>query len=218
MLPGPEATARSCRGAYRSRQSPAKPEHPTGPGSSAVHNLEHPRERRRVHPRIDDDPTPAPDDDLNASGRGRPGSRPTLGDDHRRDEARRRPFGANLLGTKRSSPPDQHRSGDPVSACRRRYEPPPAQALHNNPELLVLRPASASTRLDHLEPPELRTVRMTVHTNSPQRQASIRQDGPDRRDTFGSKPAAMLSFWKDWSPWVVRRELVAGWAMSSQNP
>src|SRR5215204_7399375 len=122
MLPGPGATARSCRGAYRSRQSPAKPEHPTGPGSSAVHNLEHPRERRRVYPRIDDDPTPAPDDDLHAPSHGRPGSRPTLGDDHRRHKARRRPFRADLLGTKRSSPRDQHRSGDPVSACRRRSE------------------------------------------------------------------------------------------------
>src|SRR5215203_4458446 len=183
MLPGPGATARSCRGAYRSPQSRAKPEHPTAPGSSAVHNLEHPRERRRVHPRIDDDPTSAPDHDLHASGRGRPGSRPRLGDDHRRHEPRRRPFGADLLGTKRSSPREQHLSGDPVSACRRRYEPPPAQALHNNPELLVLRPAPASTRLDHLEPPELRTVRMTVDTNSPQRQTSIRQDGLHRRDT-----------------------------------
>src|SRR3990170_3808896 len=170
MLPGPEATTRSCRGAYRSRQSPAKPERPTGPGSSAVHNLEHPRERRRVYLRVNDDPTPAPDHDLHASSRGRPGSRPRLGDDHRRHEPRRRAFGAHLLGTERSSPREQHRSRDPVTACRRRYEPTPAQALHNNPELLVLRPASASTRLDHLEPPELRTVRMTVHTSSPQRE------------------------------------------------
>jgi hypothetical protein len=66
------------------------------PGSS-IHNLEHPRKRRGVHARIDDDAAPGPDDDLHAPGRRGPASRPTIRDHHRRNEVGR-PFRADLLG------------------------------------------------------------------------------------------------------------------------
>ena len=57
------------------------------------------------------------------------------------------------------------------------------QALQHNPQLLVLRPASATARLHDFEPVNLRTVRMTIHTHSAQPKQSIKQGGPQRRDT-----------------------------------
>src|SRR3712207_7695561 len=42
------------------------------------------------------------------------------------------------------------------------------QALQHNPQLLVLRPASATARLHDFEPAKMRTVRMAIHTHSAQ--------------------------------------------------
>ncbi len=139
------------------------------PGSSAVHNLEHPRERRRVYPRINDDPTPAPDARSPCVLSGPPRfSAPPRG----RSPPARTPA-PRLRAPTRSGPNARRhvRQQDGEIPYRRAVADTsrgPLQALHDNPELLVLRPASASTRLHHLEPPDLRTVRMTVHTHSPQ--------------------------------------------------
>ena len=67
-----------------------------------------------------------------------------------------------------------------MPACGRGGPPRFLQALQHDPQLLVLRPTSATARLHHLEPANLRSVRMTIHTHSAQPKLSIKQGGPSR--------------------------------------
>ena len=47
------------------------------------------------------------------------------------------------------------------------------QALHDDLELLIFRPATPPTRLDHLKPPDLGTALITVHKDSSQYRALL---------------------------------------------
>src|SRR5215467_10921756 len=82
-------------------------------------------------------------------------------------------FGSVLLLDPKQPPPlQQQRSRNAVSPRCRRNLAWRLQTLQHDLELLILGPASPPTRLHHFKPPDLSTVRMTVHKDSSQHRAS----------------------------------------------
>lgn len=71
----------------------------------------------------------------------------------------------------------------PGPALHTLYQPRSAQALGDNPKLLIFGPAPAPTGLHHLQPTNLRTLRMTIHAHSRQPERLTPQGGHQRRGT-----------------------------------
>ena len=69
--PEPEAPACSCRAACPSPRSPATPARWPEPGSSALHDRKHPRQRRGIHRGVNRHPNAAGERDLDPPGRRR---------------------------------------------------------------------------------------------------------------------------------------------------
>ena len=154
------------------------------PGSSTVEDRDHPRQSRGVNPGIDDDAASLRNDDLHAPDRGSTAVGPSLGNDHRRHETGSQVRGPNPLGTKSPPPRVQQAGRNPVPTRRRRYQTRTAEALPNNPKLLVLGPAPSTAGLHNIETLNLITVRMTSHTHSRQPECLTPQGGLRRRDTL----------------------------------
>src|SRR4051794_23969990 len=70
-----------------------------------------------------------------------------------------------------------------MAPCCRRYRPGRLQALQDDPELLVIRPASTPSSLNKLQPFNLSTVLMAVHKHCYTSLKPTKQGGPRRRKT-----------------------------------
>jgi hypothetical protein len=76
------------------------------------------------------------------------------------------------LRSKRPSPLQELRARNAMPPRCRRDLPRRLQALQHDLELLVLGPATPPTCIHDIEPPDMCTVRMTVHTHSSQHRPS----------------------------------------------
>src|SRR5260370_31460709 len=79
-----------------------------------------------------------------------------------------------------------------MASCCRRYRARRLNALGDDPQLLVIRPASPATGLYHLKPFKLSTVLMAVHKDCYAPIGLIQQGGPRRRETLHQGAAAQL--------------------------
>src|SRR3984885_9763696 len=70
-----------------------------------------------------------------------------------------------------------------MASCCRRYRARRFKALGHDPQLLVIRPATPATSLDHLKPFKLSTALMAVHKDCYAPIGLIQQGGPRRRKT-----------------------------------
>src|SRR5215471_2024404 len=134
------------------------------------------RQRRLIDRPRDPHPSSGRKLDLDCPASGRPGGRShcrfRLRGHYRRYEAHLL-FGSVLLLDPKQPPPlQQQRSRNAVSPRCRRNLAWRLQTLQHDLELLILGPASPPTRLHHFKPPDLSTVRMTVHKDSSQHRAS----------------------------------------------
>src|SRR5437868_7009708 len=84
---------------------------------------------------------------------------------------------------KRAPPRHQQRARYAVASCCRRYRPGRLQALQDDPELLVIRPAPTPPSLNKLQPFNLSTVLMAVHKHCYTSLKPTKQGGPRRRET-----------------------------------
>src|ERR1700753_927619 len=79
-----------------------------------------------------------------------------------------------------------------MASCCRRYRARRFKALGHDPQLLVIRPATPATSLDHLKPFKLSTALMAVHKDCYAPIGLIQQGGPRRRKTFNAALAREL--------------------------
>ena len=159
---------------------------PVGTGSSSLQNLEHPGKCGRIDAGVNDHTAIFADDNDHLPARWR-GAR------HRWSFGRHneRRHKASLLRVrsigvqpKRAPPRHQQRARYAVASCCRGYRPGRLQALQDDPELLVIRPAPTPPSLNKLQPFNLSTVLMAVHKHCYTSLKPTKQGGPRRRETL----------------------------------